>query len=150
MDVGYGGLNGENTTDFLRMHFKNIDGLCKDEKAVVDYQVRTGAQDEVYIGIYPQRMPNKTYDLLVLDPNIEGNLAFWSHEGMKRAWGFVNDGGAIITYIMTTDEYGDPETHELLKQHRKDWWENGGEVKIANQEREERRDYIIWVLLKKP
>lgn len=152
MDVGYGGLDGENTTNYLRARFGKIDGLNKTEYAVEKYKIDNSSaeEDEVVIGVYPHDMPGKRYDLLVLDPRIEDNLLFWSLQGMEQAWGFVNDGGYILTYIMLTDLYGDPSTHALLKEHRAGWWAKGIPLPIVMQEFEERRDYIAWVLLKKP
>lgn len=152
MDVGYGGLDGENTTNYLRARFGKIDGLNKTAYAVEKYKIDnpSAKEDEVVIGTYPQDMPGKRYDLLVLDPNIEGNLRFWSLQGMEQAWEFVNDGGYILTYIMLTDFYGDAATQEQIKEHRAGWWEKGIPLPIVMQEFEERRDYIAWVLLKKP
>lgn len=152
LDVGYGGLDGENTTDYLRAHFDEIWGLSKDAEAVNKYRQEKNSKDTVVLGIYPQHMPrSKTFDLLVLDPNIESNLDFWSEEGMKKAWSFVNDGGYIITYIVTTDDYGDEDTHALLIKHRQQWWDGeGNNVRPQQIEIEERRPYITWVLLKKP
>lgn len=149
MDVGYGGLDGENTTKFLRNHFKEVWGLSKDAVATAEYKKRTGSEDLVILGLYPQDMPGgKKWDLLVLDPNIESNLEFWSDEGIRQAWNFVKEGGHIITYIMTTDEYGDEETQKLLKDHRAKWWKD--RLMPPIYEIEERRPEITWVLLERP
>lgn len=150
MDVGYGGLDGENTTDYLRARFGLIQGLCKDVEAVERYQVRHSAQDYVIIGMYPSAMPSEKFDLLVLDPNIDTNLDFWSEEGMAKALSYVNGGGHIITYILTTDEYGDEHTQERLRQHRKEWWGVPRDLGIVSSLVEERRPEITWVLIKKP
>lgn len=151
MDVGYGGLDGENTTDWLRAHFGEIDGLNKTPYAVEKYKIdHPNADDDVFLGVYPADMPGRKYDLLVLDPNIEGNLQFWSLQGMEQAWSFVKDGGYILTYIMLTDLYGDPETQKMIADHRANWWAKGLNLPIVAQEHEERRDYISWVILKKP
>jgi hypothetical protein len=152
MDVGYGGLDGVNTTNFLRAHFGKIDGINKTAYAVEKYKIDnpSAKDDEVTIGVYPHDMPGKRYDLLVLDPGIEGSLQFWSLQGMEIAWQFVNDGGHILKYIMLTDFYGDPATQEMIKEHRAGWWAKGIPLPIVQQEFEEARDYIAWVLLKKP
>lgn len=149
MDVGYGGLEGENTTDYLRAHFNSINGLCKDKVAVDKYfEAHPAHTDNVSIGLYPDDLKGQ-YDLLVLDTNIEGNLDFWSVEGLAKAWSFVKDGGYIIAYIMGTDEYGDEQSRARLKEHRLRWWKAGG-VKIPMLYlQEERRPEIMWALLKK-
>lgn len=152
LDVGYGGLDGENTTNYLRAHFKEVWGLCKDAVAVRRYKEFTGSKDLVVLGIYPQHMPlHWIYDVLVLDTNIEGNLDFWSEEGMERAWSFVKDGGFIITYLMAPDgKYGGPETQKLIQEHKKKWWVPNREIRVVAAEVEERRPEITWVLLRKP
>lgn len=151
MDVGYGGLDGENTTNYLRARFGLIDGLNKTDYAVARYRALypDSEKDQVYFGTYPQDMPGERYDLLVLDPNIEGNLAFWTPHGMETAFQFVKDGGHIITYVMTTDLYGDPTTQKMIAEHRANWWAKKVQLPIVAQEHEERRQYISWVLLKK-
>lgn len=154
LDVGYGGLNGENTTNYLRAHFGTIHGLCKDAVAVARYNMLYGmGDDHVVIGIYPDDMgqlPDSQYDLLVLDPNIEGNLQFWSEEGMRRAFEYVKDGGYVITYIMTTDDYGDETTQHQIREHKKVWWDVPRNLGITGSLAEERRPYITWVLIEKP
>jgi hypothetical protein len=152
MDVGYGGLGGENTTNYLRKHFGTIFGLCKDAIAVKRYKEMTDANDTVILGIYPQHMlgPRK-YDLLVLDPRIDDNLEFWSEDGMELAWTFVKEGGYIITYIMAPNkEYGEDEVQTLITEHRDRWWTSYRKIPVVAAEVEERRPYITWVLMKKP
>lgn len=166
LDVGYGGLDGENTTNYLRAHFGAIHGLCKDAPAVARYHMLYGNQgkDHVVIGLYPEdmgQMPHDKYDLLVLDMGIDDSMVLWSEEGLKKAHGFVAPGGFLITYIMTTDEYGDERTPEQLRAHRDKWWGTWDEGDIVKKlksledfrflgiEQEERRDYIKFVLLQK-
>lgn len=156
LDVGYGGLDGENTTNFLRAHFEKVEGLCKDKNGVDRYRAfkPESESDDVTIGFYPNDVPfGKKWDLLVLDTNIEGSLAFWSAKGLEKAWGFVKENGGILTYIMLTDLYGEEETQKQIIEHRERYWASCLPHIVWNHvvamQREERRDYIMWVLLRK-
>lgn len=156
MDVGYGGLDGENTTNYLRKRFFKVDGICKDANGVDRYRALypDAEKDDVIKGFYPNDMPEgKKWDLLVLDQGIEGNLHFWSPEGQERAWSYVKEGGGIITYMMLTDFYSDEATHELIKEHRERYWQPCLQhivwSHVLGMEREERRPYIMFVLLKR-
>jgi hypothetical protein len=155
MDVGYGGLGGVNTTNYLREHFGRIYGLCKDVNAVRRYTENhlSASNDRVIVGHYPEDMPPiLKYDLLVLDPNIESNLKFWSVAGMKKAKEFLHEDGHLLTYVMLTDQYGDEDTQETIRSHRAEWWARQWDNIIRNHivamEREERRPEIMWALLK--
>lgn len=179
LDIGAGGLQGENTTNFLIEHFdaKNILGVCWAEHDVRMFKETRVANKMAGITIVPvdyfklelkQGDLNKNepwlFDLMVLDLNIEGNLKNWTKEGLEHASKFVKPGGYLINYIMLTDEYGDPdETPKLIREHWKAFWEteklemknigkrlsriSGWEV--FAQEREKRREYILWIMLKK-
>ena len=76
----------------------------------------------------------------------------------------MKDGGLLITYVMMTDQYGDPdETPALIRRHRDEfWWSTQfnnemigrrlNEIdgfEIVGVEREKRRPYIYWVALEK-
>ena len=149
LDVGYGGLDGVNTTNYLRARFHDVWGFSKDATAMLRYKEMFGLNDPIILGIYPQDMPQRKWDLLILDININTNLDFWSDEGLKKAWSFVNDGGYILTYIMTAGFNVPQEIKDMIKQHNKKWWDKNPTVPIVAQEQEERRPEIIWVLLKK-
>ena len=156
MDVGYGGLGGVNTTNYLRAHFGRIDGRCQsgdDVQRYMDTQPPGVCSDSVTVGRYPEDMPAfLKYDLLVLDPNIESNLKFWSTSGLLKAKEFLDVGGRLLTYIMLTDHYGTEETEAMLKEHRSEWWisewDNIVRRHVVTMEREERRPEIMWVMLK--
>lgn len=156
LDIGYGGLDGENTTNYLRERFRSVEGICKDQNGVDRYRAMypESSNDKVTVGFYPNDMPtDRKWDLLVHDTNIEGNLAFWSPEGQEKAWSYVKDGGGILTYMMLTDFYGDDVAQAAIKEHRMRYWQNCLPhivwTHVLGMEREERRPYIMWVLLKK-
>lgn len=172
LDIGAGGLQGENTTDFLAEHFdaKNIFGVCWSEHEVNRYKAIREANKMAPISILPadyfklEFRPPMQFDLMVLDLNIEGNLKNWTVEGLEYASQFVKPGGYLINYIMLTDEYGDPdETPVLIRKHWKEFWETEklemknigkrlGRIsgwEVFAQEREKRREYILWIMLKK-
>jgi hypothetical protein len=155
LDVGYGGLDGENTTNYLRARFKNLWGLNKNAEHVLAYRKLTGATDPVVLGIYPNDMSSiaRHWDLIVLDQNIDGNLDFWSEQGLKMALSVVERKGYLITYVMLTDEYGNENmVHDRLREHRAFWWTADRFEKLPNWKLvdcavEERRPEIMWVLL---
>ena len=105
----------------------------------------------------------RKFDLIVLDLEIENNLRDWA-ENQAHAYKLLKRGGYLITYLMTTDQYGDPdETPALIRRSwKKRWgkWPPSREDVIKslrtfpNYEfislcEEERRPYITWVLFKK-
>jgi len=159
LDVGCGGLLGENTSQYLQAYFLDALGVnIKENKDLVEFK-RIYPNAKVVIDDY-KNIKDK-FDLVVLDLNIEGNLENWSVEGLKNLRGIVKDGGYLLNYIMMTDQYGDSETTELLRQHCGKWWKAFTREAIGKKlkqlkgwrlqacEQEERRNYILWVLLKK-
>lgn len=171
LDVGSGGLQGENTTEFLVGHFgvKNVLGICRTDHEVGVYQAQRGEKKLPPVNIisgdfYEQKFDRK-FDLVVLDMNIESNLERdWSDEGLELMRDLVNDGGYLINYVMMTHLYGDPAvTPFFIKDRWKEWWgtedlklKDVGErlQKVKGWETfaydlEERRRYILWVMLKK-
>lgn len=173
LDAGAGGLHGENTTDFLAAHFdpKNILGVCWSDHEVSVYHAQRAEKRLPPVSIVSADFyklefnPPMQFDLAVLDMNIESNLGIdWTDEGMERMQSFVKDGGYLILYLMTTDQYGDPDkTPAFIREQWKKHWQsdrlsaNDIDRKLKSlkgwelfaQEREQRRDYITWVMLKK-
>ena len=165
LDIGCGGLSGENTTNFLIEHFgeKNITGLCRRHPESEAFFENHKAIKIIYDDFYTHKFEEQ-FDLVVFDLNIEGSLWGWSHEGLKTLGNLVKPGGFFITYIMRTDQYGDPEeTPKLIREHWAKWW---GEPMFSNEsignrvskikgwefyklQDEIRRPYISWTLLKK-
>lgn len=164
LDVGALGLLGENTTQFLVDHFgeKNVIGICtRPEQPEPFLQQHPDFQfiiDDFYVHNFEEK-----FDLLSLDLNIEKNLEDWSSEGLEKLKQYIKPGGYLLNYIMTTTEYGDPLiTPHLLRKHWATWWKQlpphpeaiGRKIKDLNDwelivaKQEERRPYIIWVLLK--
>lgn len=139
LDVGSGGLQGENTTNYLIEHFdaKNILGVCRADVETQRFIATREANKMFTIpiisadfykmdfkeGDFNKSAPWK-FDLVVLDMNIESNLEKdWTNEGLERMRGLVKDGGYLINYIMLTDQYGDPEkTPAFIRGQWKKWW----------------------------
>src|SRR3990167_79171 len=171
LDVGSGGLQGENTTEYLAEHFlpENILGICRSEHEVGRYQAIRAEKkliqlniilDDFYTHDFSHHAP---FDLVVLDMNIENNLAKdWSDQGLARVRGLVKPGGYLINYIMLTDQYGDPKKTPAFI--RDTWRKNWGTDKLTSRDIdrrmanlkgwevfahdiEERRDYILWIML---
>lgn len=171
LDVGAGGLQGENTTNYLIEHFdaKNILGVCRADVETQRFIATREANKMFTIPIisddFYQIKFDGQFDLVVLDMNIGNNLEKdWSDEGLERMRSLVKDGGYLINYIMTTDQYGDPEkTPEFIRKYWWQWWNTGnltmraiGEKlrqldgwELFDYEQEPRRDYILWTMLKK-
>lgn len=152
LDIGYGGLDGENTTEFLRAKYKDITGVNNNTPYVERYREVFGGDDPVRNQDYWDGVEGQ-WDLVVSDLNIEGNLRTWSKEGLKYALRNVRRGGYFVTYIMGTDDYGDDNSKKLLKKHRKEWWgkvdlDNLPHLTVLFKEQEERRPEITWVLFK--
>ena len=171
LDVGSGGLEGENTTNYLIRRFgpENITGICSNQHEVERFhairaELKLPPVKIIQDDFYKHEFTGQ-YDLAVLDLNIESNLGRdWTDEGLDHMRSLVKDGGYLINYIMLTDQYGDPDETPLFI-YRK-WVEHWGTEnltlkdigrKLSNlkgwelmaQEQEERRPYILWVMLKK-
>lgn len=159
LDVGSGGLTGENTTDYLVKHFTDITGICTED---TQYQLAHPEVRIIFADFYTYPFRRK-FDLIVSDLDIEQNLNDWSqHQSFPL--GLLKSGGHLITYLMTTDQYGDPDvTPALIRQHWKDFWggwppqrekigkklEDFPNFEFILAEQEERRPYITWILLKR-
>lgn len=168
LDVGAGGLHGENTTDFLAERFEKLTGVCLSEKEVAVYHAQRAEKGlrpvEIVIGDYYETEFKEKFDLIVADLTIELNLMRdWSDEGLARVRGMLKDEGYLIQYVMTTDQYGDPnETPALIRKYWKEFWgveeltyeaigkriERIKEFDLVAVAQEERRPYILWILLK--
>ena len=160
LDVGCGGLLGQNTSQYLQNYFIDVLGVnIKENKDLIEFK-KIYSNAKVIIGDY--KNITEQFDLVVLDLNIEGNLENWSNDGIELASKLVKKGGYLINYVMMTDQYGNPdETPEIIRQHAKKWWGEltkeavgkklkslkGFELILA--ESEDRRNYILWVVLKK-
>lgn len=159
LDVGCFGHEGVNTSQFLSKHFDKVTGVAISrniEPYITDNY--TVIFDNFYNYDFKQQ-----FDLVVLDLHIEGNLINdWCNTGIERVKKLVKPGGYLINYVMTTTEYGDAEvTPSLIAWHAKLWWGeltpeaigkkinsiNGFELVAAKPEN--RRPYILWVLLKR-
>ena len=162
LDVGAGGLQGENTSDVILDWFDNYTGICREKKEVDTYLAQRKekglSEPDIIIGDYYEHQ-FEPFDLVVYDLNIENNIMEWERGFVGAP---VKDGGFLITYIMMTDQYGDPnETPPLLRNHWKNFWGDEsfsysavGAKKIKGwdmlaTQREERRKYILWVLMQK-
>lgn len=169
LDVGCGGLYGENNSRAIAKQFKheNILGVCFRQETNSDFQrfkvehPNIKVLDNNFYQLDFEKLGK--FDLVLLDLNIENNTGRdWSDEGLARAWHLLKPGGYLINYVMMTDQYGEPETPELIREHWRNWW--GGPIapmtvgnklyslrqwEVVATEKEERRPYILWVLLKK-
>lgn len=165
LDVGCGGLYGENTSEYLIAHFgvENITGVCTSEREVGIYHARRAEMGLPEVSIRVEdfyKMEPEKYDVVVLDLNIENNLKDWTDKGLEYAKKFLKPGGYLINYVMVTDQYKDEDTGEMIKVAWADFF--GGDIgyeqvgkklsslkdfKLLGQVKEERRPYILWVLL---
>ena len=166
LDVGSGGHEGENTTNYLIKRFGVDDVLginIRPEKAEEIIEAHKGFN--VLVGDFYKHKFKEKFDAVILDMNIENNVIYdWSLEGLERVRGLLNKGGMLVNYIMTTDQYGDPnETPKLIRKMFKEFWkvekldyeaignrlQDISGYEVFAQEQEERRPYILWVALQK-
>lgn len=170
LDVGSGGLEGENTTQYLAEHFesKNILGICKSAKQVEIYQAQRAERKEpaleIVVDDFYAHEHSGLFDLVVLDLNIENNVQQdWTPEGLQRVSKLLNPGGYLINYVMLTDQYGDPETPQIIRSAWQKFYGTNEMIcevvekrlnkidgfELFSCEQESRRPYIYWVCLKK-
>ena len=172
LDVGAGGLEGENTSQFILDHFdpKNVTGICKNKKQVDLYHAQRAERKEPPVDIiigdfYSHDFEGKQFDLVVLDLNIEGNIQNdWTEKGLKEVLKLVKLGGYLINYVMMTDQYGHPdETPILIRDAWKKFYGTSDmspavvgkrlkqlkDYELFAYSQEERRPYILWVCLKR-
>ena len=168
LDVGAGGLEGFNTTDFLIARFgvKNVKGICIRSEKVEAYKEKHPSMDLIVGDFYKGgHYKQKSFDLVVLDLNIDNNvIRDWSLEGLASVRNNLNENGMLINYVMLTDQYGDEnKTPELIRKRWKEFWhtdiltyEDIGKrltnlpgYELFAHEVEEIRPYIMWVALKK-
>lgn len=168
LDVGALGLMGENTTQFLVDKFgaKNVTGVClnpeQPEWFLKKYPDFKFILDDAFAYSFKEK-----FDLVVTDLGIEKNIEEWSEEGLEKIKSLIKPRGYLLNYVMATTQYGDPlYTPFLIRKHWMSWWrhiyphEEGINEAIGNKlkeledwelilaEREERRPYILWILLK--
>lgn len=163
-DIGCGGLGGENTTSYLieRVGPKNITGLVRKNQDSERFANANPNIDIIFEDFFDYKTKNR-FDVVSYDLGIESSLWGWSIEGLDYFASLLNKGGYFITYIMTTDQYGDPdETPKLIRDHWDKWW-GPPRFKSASMGKllhlkgwelleltdEERRPYITWALLQK-
>lgn len=166
LDVGAGGLHGENTSDALLAHFKDYTGICTEKQEVEVYQAmreeKKLSRANIIFGDFLTTDFGRYFDVIVHDLNVEANMESWEDHFEKVLLRMRPD-GYLVTYVMTTTEYGDPLiTPHLLRKHWATFWKClpphneaiGRKLKefdyleLILAEREERRPYITWVLLK--
>lgn len=164
LDIGCFGHEGENTSVFLGNHFDKILGfnintkVFKSSNKYPNYEV-------IIDNFYDYKFRDRQFDLVVSDMTIELNLLNdWCDEGIERIKKLVRPGGYWINFVMMTDQYGDPAvTPDLIRWHSQRFWGSetpnsesvgqkltklkGWELVVA--EPEQRRDYILWVMLKR-
>lgn len=76
LDIGYGGLQGENTTNFLREKFQDITGINNNQYYVDQFIANNDERDTILVQDYWEGVDG-TWDLVVQDLNIAGNIACW-------------------------------------------------------------------------
>lgn len=172
LDVGVGGLEGENTSNDLLDYFSsdNILGICNNQQAVDLFVAQRQEQnkpvptiivDDFYIHTFDTQ-----FDLVVLDLNIDNNVQRdWTELGLETMHDLVKKGGYLINYVMLTDQYGEEETPGMIRRRWKDFYKEEMNVsdnkekvlnKLSSLNRwqlvsycvEERRPSIMWVLMK--
>lgn len=156
LDVGGGGLEGENTSNHLieRFGVENVT-LINTKIDSVKLFMEKNPDANMLIGNYLTFNFLHKYDIVVLDLNIEQNLKDWENNH-ERAWNLLKPGGSIITYVMTTTDYGDPETKDLIRESMLKVWGTDlitkntllGNDYVEEVENDNRRNYIKWVILK--
>ena len=169
LDVGGGGLDGANTTNFLRERFSDITLIEIATGRMHDYVKKFGDENirqMIHDDFYKRKWGRDKFDLIVLDLNIENNIKRdWTSAGLKRIHRLLNPNGIVIIYVMTTYEYGDAEIPSMICKHMNIFWESvpptttGIRRKLKRDfadlydvfsiVKEEIRDTIIWVALKK-
>jgi len=156
LDVGGGGLDGENTSVMLleRYGIENVTFINRKPESVVQFMAEHPKAKMVIGDYYTHQFP-ELYDLVVLDLNIENNLKDWEN-GHARARELLSPGGSIITYVMTTTDYGDPETPALIRESMLKVWGTTDitqdvilkNLDVVAVEKEPRRSYIQWVIVR--
>ena len=162
LDVGAGGLDGENTTSYLIERFGKKNLACISTNPSPLFLQLNPDANLWKADFYALEPEDREFDLAVLDLNIENNLLDWSSErlaGMRR---WLSDDGHLINYVMTTDKYGDEKTPATIRKHWLDFWGGVPTPEAVSErlqsipgyefvavEREERRPEILWVMLKK-
>lgn len=166
LDVGAGGLEGENTSEFLLERFKDYTGICikPDRVELYNAQRKERGQKEanIIVGDFYVHDFGRIFDVLVLDLNIERNLLDWE-DRFEQVKKYVKHGGYVITYSMMDDTYTDVESvHEQI---RSTWISfcgvndmnvnsltNGVRAipgfELVTIETEKRRPEVAWVLLR--
>lgn len=164
LDIGCGGLSGENTTNYLIKRFKDITGICRRSEEAQKYA--DAHPDIPFIFNEFNKVSRKPFhDLVVYDLNIENNILSWE-AGFKDMLSYLKPEGYLITYVMTTTEYGDNGTPNYIREHWERFYgqpQSGilnneligkkmqelADYEFIASEVEERRPYITWVCLKR-
>lgn len=162
LDVGYAGHDGENTSNYLAAYFDRVVGITN-STTIANNNKKDNC--EIIIDNFYNYRFNQQFDLVVLDLDIENNLLRdWRDGGLERVAKLLAPGGHLINYVMTTDQYGDPDqTPDLIRWHSERFWGTpvptneaiGERIKrlrgweLCTAKQEKRRPYITWVMLKK-
>lgn len=158
LDVGAGGCEGENTSNYLVRRFKKYTGVNIKHSSDIDRWVMNNPDVEMLFQDFFAL--ERKCDFLVFDATIEKQLEQWSQTGLSGLGRFINSGGYLAMYIMTDPNYGDENIHKLLRENRDEWWGSWDKEDIVKKlknldgftfialEQEERRPEIYWSLLK--
>lgn len=162
LDVGGWGLEGENTSLALVKHFSfdNVTCLNKQHEVIYEYSRRYPNQTFIETEFFEYKF-DKQYDLVVFDTNCEGEMQMW--EDMDVIGDLLKPNGYLIGYVLLTDEYGNPETPQQIRNHWKTHWNNENFSivsvikKLANTPgwiledaiADDRRSEILWIKLRK-
>lgn len=164
LDVGCGGLLGENTTVYLVEKFgdSKVLGICRDNQQTGMFRNRFPNLKIITGDFYSHKFEQK-FDLIVLDLNADNNFKDWSHDQLQKVREMLNDGGVIINYVMGTIWYDSEEFAKQIANHWLNWWDTDEinretierrlkrlqDFKILAIEQEARRPYIWWVAIQK-
>jgi len=165
LDIGAGGLEGENTSNALVDRFPDYLGMNSGQDHPVPYNLIRPNAKVIESDFYTHEF-NKGFDLIVLDLNIVNNVKQdWEGDGIRhKVYNLLNDGGHVICYIMTTTEYGDALDRQMLKDHHQAFWGSRAVTQVDMARtitrlfpmyyleeiaQEVRRPYIHWADMRK-
>lgn len=165
LDVGSGELAGGNTSNHLVDKFgPNYTGIQIKKETIERYKRIKENVEIIHGDFYKTKFKGK-YDLVVLDLDIINNVTRdWEGDGIKKsAFDALKTGGHVICYVMSTTKYGSEDDGLMLERHHEYFWEGAPNVvrivkkcmrylegfDIVDVQKEEARDYIYWVKLRK-
>jgi len=125
LDVGAWGLEGENTSQYLKERFSNV----------VFMNIKPLEGVDLVADFYKYRFSEK-FDVIVLDmPQKKNREKDWTNKGFKRIVRLLNRDGIFITFLQVEQDYQDVNISELFD--------------LFAVYPEGRRKDIIWVAFKK-